>query len=143
MRTTDKSSSGYVSNDNGSWPKNAWGQSYLGWTEDLNGIWIPYLKNAGESPWASGDVYVEKLVHHTQDSDSVRRLCYRFMKMNAMPGSHRPPHLVGNYSDEVLEAARYWQRNIKPGVKGPDDGTKISNAQANTIFGENYNVHEK
>ena len=24
MRTTDKSSSGYVSNDNGSWPKNAW-----------------------------------------------------------------------------------------------------------------------
>jgi hypothetical protein len=144
-RSTDTTTSGKVGTENGNWWKNNWGYTYLGWTEDLNGVTIPYLKGGGssDSPWASGDVYVAKLVHRQQDSDSVRRLCYRFMKMDAMPGSHRPPHLVGNYSDEVLEAARYWQRNIKPDVNGPDDGTSISNPQANTIFGDNYTVHEK
>lgn len=146
MRTTDKSSPGYVNNDNGAWPKNAWGQSYLGWTEDLNGIWIPYLKGGGsqESPYASGKVYVEKLVRKQQDSDSVARLCYRMMKIKAMPSSHAPPHLVHNYSEELLEAVRYWQRNIMhPVVNGPTDGTSVSNPQANQIFGDNYNVIEK
>lgn len=144
-RSTDTPSSGKVSTQNGNWWRNNWGLEYLGWTEDLNGVWIPYLKGGGssDSPYASGDVYVEKLVFHQQNSDSVKRLCYRLMTMNAMPGSHRPPHLVANYSDEVMEASRYWQRNIKPGVKGPSDGESWSNQQANTIFGDNYDVHEK
>lgn len=140
MRSTDVPSSGKVGNNDGSWPRSQWGLTYVGWAEGFNGVRIPWL---GASPWASGDVHVAKLVHHQQDSDSVRRLCYRMMKLNAMPASHRPPNLVGNYSNELLEAVRYWQRNIKPNVKGPSDGTSVSNAQANTIFGDNYTVHEK
>src|SRR5262245_16736555 len=43
MRTTDKPSNGRVDNDDGTWPRVKWGQTYLGWSEDLNGIMIPYL----------------------------------------------------------------------------------------------------
>lgn len=41
MRSTDCHSSGDVSEDTVSWPERAWGQTYLGWAEDLNGIDLP------------------------------------------------------------------------------------------------------
>lgn len=146
IRTTDAPGSGSVSTQDLAWVENNWGLHYLGWTEDLNGIAIPWLEGGPEnsnSKWDSGKVYVNKLQHRQQDSDSVGRLCYRLRNLNAMPGSHRPPHQVVNYTDEILEAVRYWQRNIKPDVKGPSDGISMSNQQANTLFGENYNVIEK
>lgn len=141
MRTTDKSSAGQVANDDGTWPRTHWGQSYLGWTEDLNGVKIPYLGD----PWqASGDVYVAKLHDGQQDSDSVARLCYRLIHHPDMPGSHRPPKQVRSYNQEVLEAVRYWQRNIAPSdLAGPTDGSAMSNPQANRLFGDSYTVHNK
>lgn len=101
--------------------------------------------NAGTdaSKWAGGDVYVGKLKHKQQDSDSVQRLCYRLRHHNKMPASHVPPHQVGNYSQEILEAVRYWQRNIAADLKGPSDGSALSNPQANSLFGDNYTVHNK
>ncbi len=55
MRTTDKPHSGSVGNDDGSWPRSAWGQSYLGWAEGFNGVRIRRLG----TPWqASGDIYI-------------------------------------------------------------------------------------
>lgn len=140
MRSTDIPSSGKVGDNDGRWPREQWGLTYVGWAEGFNGVRIPWL---GDSPWASGDVYVAKLKQHQQDSDSVRRLCYRLMKHKSMPSSHRPPHLVGNYSTEIVEAVRYWQRNIAPDVNGPSDGTSMSNPQSNTLFGDAYNVIEK
>lgn len=142
MRTTDKPT-GVVANDDGSWPHDQWGQDYLGWTEDLNGVRIPYLKDAGEDWRASGDVYVKKLQQGVSDSDSVARLRYRLENHGDMPGSHRPGY-GKNYGQECLEAVRYWQRNIcPPSVAGPTDGTSMSNPQANRLFGDAYNVIEK
>ena len=41
MRGTDMPNSGAVSESDVGWPERAWGVSYLGWTEDLNGVDLP------------------------------------------------------------------------------------------------------
>lgn len=41
IRSTDCQTAGRVSNDALSWPERTWGQTYLGWTEDLNGVELP------------------------------------------------------------------------------------------------------
>lgn len=41
MRSTDCQSSGRVSHAALAWPETAWGDDYLGWTEDLNGVRLP------------------------------------------------------------------------------------------------------
>lgn len=41
MRSTDCLSAGRVSEAVTDWPVNTWGQTYLGWTEDLNGVRLP------------------------------------------------------------------------------------------------------
>lgn len=41
MRGTDMPSSGRVGEDVIAWPENHWGQKYLGWTGDLNGVDLP------------------------------------------------------------------------------------------------------
>jgi hypothetical protein len=41
MRGTDMPSSGQVGEDALSWPEDHWGQTYLGWAEDLNGVDLP------------------------------------------------------------------------------------------------------
>lgn len=41
MRSTDCQSSGRVSDADLSWPEVNWGDDYLGWTEDLNGVDLP------------------------------------------------------------------------------------------------------
>jgi hypothetical protein len=149
MRSTDVPAMGVVGNDDGSHPHDVWGLTYVGWAEDLNGVDIPYLAGGGSSasPWAAGAVYVEKLHHKQQDSDSVARLSYRLIHHPKMPASHRPPHLVHNYSQEIVEAVRYWQRNIAQGGAGaahpPRDGSSVSNPQANALFGDSYTVYEE
>lgn len=140
MRTTDKPT-GVVGNDDGSWPRKQWGQTYLGWSEDLNGILIPYLAGGAEDWRASGAVYVEKLHMGQQDSDSVARLRWRLQNHAKIPGSHKPGYGRG-YGEEVLEAVRYWQRNVTS-KGGPTDGKNMTNQQANGLFGDNYSVYEE
>lgn len=41
IRSTDCPSSGRVSETDLAWPEREWGQTYLGWTEDLNGVRLP------------------------------------------------------------------------------------------------------
>lgn len=41
MRSTDCTTAGDVSNADIDWPVRAWGDTYLGWTEDLNGVRLP------------------------------------------------------------------------------------------------------
>jgi N-acetylmuramoyl-L-alanine amidase len=45
IRSTDCRSSGRVTDTVLSWPEHAWGQRYLGWTETLNGVAIPFLRD--------------------------------------------------------------------------------------------------
>jgi hypothetical protein len=143
-RGTDMTSRGQVSTQDLMWCTRAWRYEYMGWTEDLNGILIPYLAKGGEqSKFARGDVYVRKLDKGTKDSDSVGRLCYRLRNHSKIPASHRPPRQTDNYTNELLEAVRYWQRNVRPKVPGPDDGKMLSNQQANVLFGPSYDVKEK
>lgn len=97
------------------------------------------------NPASHGDVYVDRLQFRQQDSSSVQKLCFRLMQHNKMPSSHRPPHLVKNYTDEVRDAVRYWQRNIAPNnLGGADvkDGSRVTNRQANFLFGDSYRVIE-
>lgn len=41
MRSTDCPTSGQVSEADIDWPERTWGDTYLGWTEDLNGVRLP------------------------------------------------------------------------------------------------------
>lgn len=41
MRSTDCTTSTRVNNADDTWPETAWGDDYLGWTEDLNGVDLP------------------------------------------------------------------------------------------------------
>ena len=143
MRTTDKSQSGHVSDDDGHWPHTQWGQTYLGWTEDLNGVHIPYLKAGGDDWRAGGDVYVSKLHRGQQDSDSVSRLRYRLTNHAHMPDNKRPGYGAG-YGPDTAEAVKYWLRNIdgQHGAGGPTDGSELTNQQANRLFGDAYDVIE-
>lgn len=48
-RSTDRPRAGKVSTVTIDSISRAWGYTYVGWTEDLNGVTIPYLANAGAS----------------------------------------------------------------------------------------------
>jgi hypothetical protein len=45
IRGTDMPKSGQVSDGDMDWPVTNWGQTYLGWTEDLNGVDLPLGKD--------------------------------------------------------------------------------------------------
>lgn len=145
IRSTDVTYAGVVNEAPLSWFDAHWTSlHYAGWAESLNGVTIPWLhtKDTG-SQYDHGDVYVEKLHKGQQDSVSVGRLSYRLMHHAQMPNSHRPEKIWRKYNDDMVEAVRYWQRNINPDVNGPDDGTSMSNPQSNALFGDNYKVIEK
>lgn len=138
-RTTDAPTSGHVSTQPHSYPSKVWGHHYMGWLGKLNGVIIPYLN----VDWREhGDVYVSKLHLGQTRSDSVARLRYRLQYHPEMPATHRPGFGNG-YGEETLEAVRYWQRHIMPHqIDGPTDGKRMSNRQANQLFGPAYEVIE-
>lgn len=147
IRSTDIPYAGVVGEAQLSWFDSHWTNlRYAGWAESLNGMVIPWLhsKETG-SKYDHGDVYVEKLHEGQKNSDSVGRLTYRLTHMKAMQGTgHKPVKMYLNYNQDVVEAVRYWQRNVaKKHTKGPTDGTKMSNDQAKELFGDNYTVHPK
>lgn len=137
VRSTDVPSSGNVSSVDVGWFERNWGYRYLGWTETLNGVAIPYATGGG-GPWESGTVYVSKLKEGTTDSDSVRRLRSRLDE--EVPKDFQPG-AGGAYGDDVIKAVKWWQRN----VVGIDDakGLDMNNNQANRLFGDSYKVIEE
>lgn len=143
IRTTDVPT-GRVGVVSLSYVEKYWGQRYMGWTEDLNGVVIPWLAELGkaQSQWSHGDVYVDKLHHGQKDSDSVARLSYRLKHHLKIPNNHRPKRIYQHYNDDVQDAVRFWQRNLRPNVRGPSDGSRVSNRQAEVLFGKNYRVHK-
>jgi hypothetical protein len=142
-RSTDTTRVGQVSTQNGNWWRVNWNKPYLGWTEDLNGVDIPYLRNGGADEWSSGAVYVTKLHRDQKNSDSVARLCYRLIHNSKIPKDKRPPEQVRGYGPNIVRAVKYWQTEVRPKCPGPKDGKSMSNEQANLLFGKNYDVREK
>lgn len=149
MRSTDIPSSGKVGNDDGSWPRIHWGQTYLGWTEDLNGILIPYLTTPADDWRSKGDVYVSKLVIQQAESQSVSRLRWRLTNHASIPdgmkcGYGTSATTGATYTKVVRDTVEYWQNEVcSPDVKGPRDGRSMSNQQTNRLFGDAYTVIEK
>lgn len=150
-RTTDAPGSGQVSSVPHGWIDANWSsQNYMGWTEDLNGITIPYLD--GDDPdWRSkGNVRVALLHTGAGESRAASRLRFRLNNHAGIPSRLKPPMVDdaiddGTYYGPLMaDAVRYWQRHIIPdAVPGPRDGASMSDAQARRLFGDRYNVIEK
>ena len=138
-RSTDVPSAGRVATVEIDWITEHWGQKYMGWTEDLNGVTIPYADRTLPNDAASGIVYVEKLHRGQTNSDSVRRLRYRLNGHSQMPAGRRPG-LGAGYGIKVVNAVKYYQTTIAPKTPGPKDGSSMSNQQANQLFGPAYKV---
>ena len=137
FRSTDTKSSGHVATVSDRWHDINWNKHYLGWTEDLNGVEIPYLRKGDPNRdfRSHGDIYVSKLHEGVTDSDSVRRLRFR-LENSDIPESFKPG-TGGAYGDAVVKAVKWWQRH-----NGWPDGVgeNMSNSQANKLFGDNYRV---
>lgn len=59
MRSTDCPTNGHVSEADLDWPSRAWNHTYLGWTEDLNGVRLPLGDDAmNEDDWARMEALV-------------------------------------------------------------------------------------
>jgi hypothetical protein len=145
IRSTDVLSGGLVSTVPLEWFDQHWpGLRYVGWTEDVNGVALPYLKGNATDWRATGDVYVAKLHEGVANSDSVARLRYRLTNHNQMPDNRKPGY-GSVYGAATVTAVRYWIENIdsKHGEGGPKDGTQVNNKPANRLFGDNYRVIEE
>lgn len=142
FRGTDMPSAGFVSSQAIDWIENNWHYEYLGWADELNGVKIPYLDPSLNDWRASGSVYVGKLELGQRDSDSVSRLRYVLHNHEEIP-TPWDPRYGNDYGQRVLKSVRYWQRNVAANhIKGPKDGTYLSNPQANALFGPTYDVIE-
>lgn len=140
FRGTDMPSAGWVSTQLIDWIENNWRYEYVGWARELNGVEIPYLTH---DDWRSkGAVYVSALELGRRDSDSVSRLRYVLHNHPGIPDAWDPGYGNG-YGQRVLRSVRFWQRNVAADhLKGPKDGTYLSNPQANALFGPTYTVFE-
>lgn len=146
IRSTDCTSSGDVSESDLDWPTRKWGHDYVGWTEDVNGVSIPYLRGSsggsgGGSAWASGDVYSEKLHYGQKDSDSVRRLQYQLNGVSLDGGQELP--ITGNYLDDTDHEVRLWQEQVCEDPPDPAGESFLGPAQTAAMFPEPpYVIHE-
>jgi len=97
-------------------------------------------KSAGrQSPFAGGDVFLDKLHFGTKDSDSVRRLQFVLNDIKLVSG--RNLKLSGNYDIDTKNEATKWQLQIdkcKPGSPAADGN--IGAKQAAKLFGKSYAI---
>lgn len=109
MRSTDCTSSGKVGSAALSWPETAWGDDYLGWTEDLNGVDLPLGREDDDdmpySDWPKAD--------REQLSTDVAKQVWAYMLGNqdsAPDGRHASATLSGirNLVEDMPEAV--WKR---------------------------------
>lgn len=98
MRSTDCTSSGDVSDADLDWPVRAWGDEYLGWTEDLNGVDLPLGDEMNEADWTK----LRDIVH-----DEVEGAWAAHMKVT-QPGSGQD---TSKARQQVLR--ELWQKVTK------------------------------
>lgn len=66
LRSTDCTATGKVSDAHGSWVKQTWGLTYLGWTGDLNGVRLPLDEDDDDMP---SDEHIMDLVRRAVQAE--------------------------------------------------------------------------
>jgi hypothetical protein len=109
VRTTDFPR-GHVSEHSIDYVTRAWGLRYLGWSSRIGGRSIPGIRSSAPSrSHGSGHhVYVNKLHYGQKNSDSVKEMQRRLIKL----GFRIPAGVTGNYFGQTDRAVRAWQRHI-------------------------------
>ncbi|WP_405055835.1 M23 family metallopeptidase [Kribbella sp. NBC_01505] len=90
-------------------------------------------------PWASGDVFLDKLSFGVKNSDSVKRLQYTLNHIKLVHG--KTLAMNGHYDIDTKNEATKWQIQIdkcKPGTPAADGN--IGPKQAAKMFGPQYNL---
>jgi hypothetical protein len=119
-----------------------WGYTYLGWTEDINGVRLPLGSDSGGSsgsyPKPDGKtVYLDKLHHGQKDSDSVYHL-QNVLNGHKLNGGQTLP-LSGNYLEETDEEVRLCQQQHGYG-NDPKGKSYVGEKQANHLFPDGYTI---
>ena len=102
MRGTDMPHSGQVSEGDMDWPVTNWGQTYLGWTEDLNGVDLPLGKDEDEMTGDDWDK-MRKIV-----ADEVAKVWTKNQDVT-LPNGKKDTKTTGQILRET------WQRVAKMG----------------------------
>jgi hypothetical protein len=108
IRSTDMPHSGQVSEGPLDWPVNNWGQTYLGWTEDLNGVDLPLGKEDDEMTPDDWDklrrIVAEEVAKN--NNDAAERIWTDDMKVTTPAGQQETKD-----TRQVLREV--WQRIAK------------------------------
>jgi hypothetical protein len=83
MRSTDCPSAGQVNDAAISWVEQHWGYTYLGWTEDLNGVTLPNLVKT-EPPKEEDDVPQYDHARHAGDRN-IKADTWTLLQWDAVP----------------------------------------------------------
>jgi hypothetical protein len=109
VRSTDWPSRGRVGECSIDQLTRAWRKHYEGWASDIGGQNISGVGHATSHPHGAGkDVYIRKLHYGQKDSDSVKEMQRRLIKL----GFHIPAGATGNYFGQTDRAVRAWQKKI-------------------------------
>src|SRR5215471_1223651 len=136
IRSTDVYSSYHVSSVPLTWIRNNWGLPYLGWSEDLNGVNIPWLRtlsipinvslSAVQAAAKSDPRLPTGTKTHAKDVLPVERaLVHERLLL--------PQYADGSYGTKTIEAYAGWQRRLgysgssADGIPGQVSLTKLGN----------------
>ena len=129
VRSSDAGGAGRMATVPIDWFKQAWGYTFVGWSEDIGGRDIDFDNQI--------EVRVAQLKPGVDDSDSVKQLRYRlirrgFLKVEAPLSLDRP----GNkYTPAVSKAVKKWQAK-----KGYPQTGVLNDKQARHFFKPNPKV---
>lgn len=84
------------------------------------------------SPWASGDVWQDKLKFGQMDSDSVKRLQYQLNGVSLIGGQELP--ITGNYLELTDNEVRLWQAQICGDTPDPAGASFLGPNQTARMF---------
>ena len=140
VRSTDWPSAGRVGIVDIDTMTRAWGLRYLGWADRFSGGAIAGVRRGEGSPWAGGDVYIEKLRYGTRNSDSVRRLQHRLRRVR---GIHHPA-INGYYGPRTARAVADYQRKLghKRRAARPQKESTMGVGESKRLFGRKYTIHD-
>jgi len=119
IRSTDCQSSGNVNDCDLSWPEANWGYRFLGWTRDINGVYLP-LEGDDDMPLSNDDV------------EKVAEAVWQKLLTGQPDGKDRYAWatLVNTYNDTADMPKSVWDRLLS-GMTDAPDGRKAGPTLAN------------
>lgn len=106
IRSTDCQTSGMVSEAALDWPVDHWGQTYLGWTEDLNGVDLPLGDEMTDDDWKKLRDIVRDEVHaemEKQRPEYSKSLLYWDVQEEPETNVRQALRLAANHAREGKE----------------------------------------